>query len=464
MSREKAPSYSKPTERGSTFLKRLLFSIFSLAFVIGGLLSGYIFVVRLKAFLDAPSVLATMADPKAGLAHIIDMVRSSTPGASTAPSTNDDSAPDWRNKERINILLLGVDQRPDEVGSPSRTDTMIIVTIDPYSKSAGMLSLPRDLWVPIPLDDRNPIEDRINTAHFLGEWRKYPGGGPALAKKTVQYNFGVKIHYYAKVDFTGFRRLVDALGGIDIDVPVALYDNEYPTDDYGVTTIYIPKGRQHLNGEQALQYARSRHQDSDFGRMKRQQQVLLALRDRALQLDVIPRLPQLAMEYRDVVKTDISLQEMLALAAIAREIKSDKIIARSIEGSAVNPIRTAMGADILVPVRKEIEKIVSEVFFDARLREEDARVLVLNGAKVPGLASQAAALLERRGFRNVSVGNVEDGHAYEGVTIIDHTGKKYTVGRLADLFKVPPQRIEAGRTLTDTVDITVILGNGVRIP
>ena len=179
-------------------------------------------------------------------------------------------------KERVNILLLGIDQRDNKVDKgPWRTDTMILVSIDPATRSASMLSIPRDLWVTIP----GYGENRINTAHATGDIRKYPGGGVALAKKTVWYTFGVPVHYYVRINFVGFEKMIDAIGGITIDVESAIHDDSYPDQNYGTMVVDIPAGVQHMDGKTALQYARVRHGRNDFDRMKRQQQVILAARD-----------------------------------------------------------------------------------------------------------------------------------------------------------------------------------------
>jgi LCP family protein required for cell wall assembly len=177
-----------------------------------------------------------------------------------------ETAPGALPQERINILLLGVDKRPDE--TYSRTDTMMLVTVDPIAKTAGMLSIPRDLWVSIPGYE----EDRINKAYFLAQRDKYPGGGPALAMKTVQYNLGVPVHYYAQVDFTGFEKIIDTLDVIDIYVPETIDDPTFPDANYGYDPFYIEEGQHHLNGHEAMRYARTRHTSSDFSRAARQQQ------------------------------------------------------------------------------------------------------------------------------------------------------------------------------------------------
>lgn len=275
----------------------------------------------------------------------------------------------WKSKERVNILLLGTDQRPDEKG-PTRTDTMLLLTVDPLSKTAGMLSLPRDTWVKIPLEGGQAREGKVNTAHFYGDLNKYPGGGPALAKKTVENLLGISVHYVARVDFTPFEKMVDALDGVYVDVEKPLKDDEYPTPDYGVKRIFIPAGLQHLDGRTALEYARSRHQDSDFGRMKRQQQVLLAMRDRAMSLGVLTKLPKLVAEFKDMVYTDMAPFEAVALAKLVSEVDSGSVTSRSIDTCCVSPIYTIQGEEALMPNPAAIKKMVAEVFPPNQLPQE----------------------------------------------------------------------------------------------
>jgi LCP family protein required for cell wall assembly len=213
-------------------------------------------------------VLAFIAAVCVSTATLVDVVRSAlaTGPLTSAPpmgglgvGTEHNEYPRWNGKERVNILVLGVDQRPGERG-PWRTDTMIVVSVDPVSKSAGMLSLPRDLWVEIP----GYGQDRINTAYVVGDLNKFPGGGPALAKKTVQYNLGEPIHYYVRVNFLAFQKLIDLIGGVDIYVEQEINDPTYPDMNYGYDPLHIPAGWQHLDGALALKYARTRHASSDF--------------------------------------------------------------------------------------------------------------------------------------------------------------------------------------------------------
>ncbi|MBO9351260.1 MAG: LCP family protein [Thermomicrobium sp.] len=225
--------------------------------------------------------------------------------------------PDWDKKDRINVLLLGVDRR--EAGDVPRADSIIVVTIDPLTKDVGMLSIPRDLLVTIP----GYGQEKINAAYPLG--MSSPLTGPGLLRATIEYNFGIPIHYHAEVDFEGFVRIVDTLGGVVVDVPAPIKDDEYPGEDYNYTRVYFAPGLQQMDGRTALRYVRTRHDDNDFSRGYRQQQVLRALREQGLRLDLLRKAPQLVDALADTVRTDLSPQQVLALAKLGSEIPRERI-------------------------------------------------------------------------------------------------------------------------------------------
>ena len=223
----------------------------------------------------------------------------------------------------MNILLLGSDRRPDE-SAPSRTDAVIIARVDPERHRIALLSLPRDLMVKIP----GYGETRINAAKVWGETYGEPGGGVALARKTVEHLLGVPIDYVIYIDFEGFIGAIDAAGGIIVDVPKELYDPQFPTMDYGYTVAHFLPGPQHMDGATALMYSRIRHSDSDFARMRRQQQVLAgvlaSLRDQNV-FESIERIDEVTAALRDYVRTDIPEERVLGLAWALRDITPDQI-------------------------------------------------------------------------------------------------------------------------------------------
>jgi len=414
--------------------------------VAGGIYSGYLFYTAVKDF---------VAHAQLGMPAL--------PNLEQGRASNED-LPNLA-KERVNILLLGIDKRAQEQG-PSRTDTMIVLTIDPQNKTAGMLSIPRDLWVPIP----GYSENRINTAHFLGERDQYPGGGPALAKKTVQYTLGIPIHYYARINFEGFEKLVDAIGGITIDVKEAIHDDKYPDSNYGYMTIDIPAGVQDMDGKTALQYARARHGGSDFLRARRQQQVLKAIRDKVFSLNIpLTKIPEMLRIVGNSVQTDLSLNEMYALAKLGREIAAEDIKSAVIDESMTTAQVTPDGASVLIPTHVRIREVVNELFGSpvptaaASLSEQEliaqeaAKIEVQNGTLTPGLAQRTAEYLKSLGYLVVSFSNA-DRSDYAMSVIIDYTGKTNTVNLLAKRFHITPENMLRYAGVQSQVDVRLVLG------
>ncbi len=383
--------------------------------------------------------------------------------------------PRWENTERINILMMGIDQREHEQG-PWRTDTMLVLTLDPVTMSGGMLSIPRDLWVPIP----GYAEGRINTAHYVGEIYDYPGGGPALAVKTVRYNLGVPIHHYGRVNFGAFEKLVDLIGGIDIYVEEEINDPTYPDEGYGYDPLYIPAGWQHLNGELALKYARTRHSaGGDFDRAKRQQRVVMAVFEQVTRLDLLPqlapRIPELWRTLQDSVETDLTLDEIVALANMASEIKSENIRYGVIDEHYTQFWTTPDGQQVLIPLRDRMRELRDYIFTTeaplpeqaedpaTRLAQEAAVIKVLNGTTTAGLASLTAEYLEQQGFQVLEPDNADQSD-YAECLIIVYTSKIYTAEYLASLFHLPPTAVIHGPDPNAEHDISLILGADYKPP
>ncbi|HYN88109.1 MAG TPA: LCP family protein [Ardenticatenaceae bacterium] len=247
----------------------------------------------------------------------------------------------------VHVLILGIDERAQEQG-PFRSDTMILAGFRPRERRVALLSIPRDLWVTIP----GYGENRINTAHF---WE-----GPALAKQTVAETFGLPVHYYVKLNFDAFVGIIDALGGIDVEVPEPLHDENYPTADYGVTTVDIPAGPQHFSGEEALIYARSRYSTSDFDRARRQQDVIAAIRRRLLEPGAWVRFPAVARVVLNSVETDMPQTEWLALAVIL--LRAGDVERTVIGPDYVTPFMTSAGGEVLLPRWDLINPVLMELF------------------------------------------------------------------------------------------------------
>lgn len=239
--------------------------------------------------------------------------------------------PEWSGREPINILLLGVDTRIGDTGPP-RSDTIIVVHVDPVAKRVDMLSIPRDLLVEIP----GYYATKINAAYPFGEQdESIPGGGPTLVAQTIEYNFGIPIHYFAEVDIAGMEKVVDTIGGVMIDVPGIVKDDQYPTEDSGYTRVMFTPGLQMMDGVMAVRYARTRHDGGDFSRQTRQQQVLLAIRERALATGLITNLPDIISDLGDSIRTDIlgddpSYRKLYQLARLGQDIGRENIYSHSL--------------------------------------------------------------------------------------------------------------------------------------
>ena len=383
--------------------------------------------------------------------------------------------PRWEGTERVNVLVMGIDQREHEQG-PWRTDTMLVLTIDPVTMSGGMLSIPRDLWVPIPGYE----EGRINTAHYLGEIYDYPGGGPALAAKTVQYNLGVPIHYHARFNFTAFEHLVDLIGGIDVYVSEEISDATYPDEAYGYDPLYIPSGWQHFDGEMALKYARTRHSlGGDFDRAKRQQQVLVAILEQVTRLDLLPQLapraPEVWQTLKDSVVTDLTLDEVIALAQLASEVDSENIRYAVVDENYTQFWSTPDGQQVLIPLRDRIRELRDYIFTtqapspqqvddpSLRLEAEAATVEVLNGTTTEGLAALTADYLGQEGLRVLQADNADRSDYAESLIIV-YTGKTYTAEYVADLLGFPLTAVVHGADPNAEYDISIIVGADYQPP
>lgn len=395
-----------------------------------------------------------------------------TPANPDAPSSliSSEALQPWQGVERINVLLLGIDLRCDEDG-PTHTDTMMVVTIDPVDHTAAALSLPRDLWVSIPNFDLN----RINQAYFLGELNQYPGGGAALAVETVEGILGIPIHYYSAVNFDAFIEFVDLIGGIDIEVPEAIDDPTYPDRCYGFEPFQIQAGTHHLSGAETLKYARTRATfGGDIDRAGRQQQVMLAVRDSILDVDMVPRLivqaPQLWQSFQNNVRTNMPLDTAIQLALLAQDIPQENIQLAVLDHSYVYEQITPDGRQVLVPRREEIRRLRDTLFAPAAIptpaienlqemvRQENVRVAVYNGTATFGLAGDTQAYLLDQGINVVEVGNA-DSATYATSQIIDFSNSQATAIYLAQLLDVPPLNISYGTEPSGDYDILVIIGN-----
>lgn len=388
---------------------------------------------------------------------------------------NADSLQPWSGTERVTILLLGIDQRCDESG-PTHTDSMMLVTVDPMGLSAGVLSLPRDMWVEIPGFE----VDRINQAHYYGEAYEYPGGGPALAVETVEAFLGVRIDYYAAVNFDAFIEVVNEIGGIDVSVTEDIVDESYPDRCYGYDPFEIEAGDHHLGGEMALKYARTRATlGGDVDRAERQQQVVLAVREKVLSLNMIPQLlaksPAIWQTLQNNVRTDMTLEEAVQLALLVQDIPRESIETAVIDYDYVEPSTTPDGRQVLVPNRDYIRQLRNKLFtvpipptpeiqnLPALMAEEKARVAVHNGTPEFGLAGETELFLTTNGIKVTEVDNA-DSATYRTTQIIDYGNHLNTRRFLIQLMGVPPLNVSTGETPAGDYDMLIIIGSDWLVP
>jgi LCP family protein required for cell wall assembly len=331
------------------------------------------------------------------------------PAASGAPTAAPSLVP-WDGTGRLNILLIGTDKRPNE--GTWNTDTLIVASIDPASRQVAMFSLPRDtVGVPLPPIPARSVfgltfASKINSLFGQARARPdlFPGGGYAALKETLGYLYGIPINYFVEVDFTGFKTVVDALGGVTINVQVPVVDDYYP-GEAGTLRVYIPTGVQHMSGSQALVYARSRHGSNDFDRASRQQRVLLSLRQQADFATLIARLPDLVQSTSRAVKTDYPIGKLPQLIDLASRIDIANVRSFVFAPPYYGIEGYPGGIYTLAPNVPRIRAAVASAFdFDPRLEaqrqavaQERAQVWVLNGTGVTGTAAAAAGYLDFRG-------------------------------------------------------------------
>jgi polyisoprenyl-teichoic acid--peptidoglycan teichoic acid transferase len=410
------------------------------------------------------------------------VVASGEEAATPPPLSNipiSDLPPAWDGASRITVLLIGLDYRDWVAGEGApRSDTMMLLTIDPVAKTAGTLSIPRDMWVNIPGFEYS----RINTAYSLGEGSKLPGGGPELAKKTVEQFIGVPIQYYAQVDFSTFVNFINLIGGVDV----------HNTENLRLDPVGGGKdkikltccGMRHLDGGAALAFARCRDEgqgckDGDVGRARRQQQVILGIRNKVLSPEYFPVLVSKAQQFYNEfsagIRTNMPFDVALRLGVLAKDIPIESIKQGVIDYSMVSLDNTTLGgaaASVMKPLPDKIRVLRDEIFTtggaisplsasaDPRttMQADGARVRVLNGSFSPGLDVNTGNYLLSQGVPVTEVGTADG--AYDRTTLVLYGPKLYTLKYLQSVFGVSnPAQIIISPNPSSTVDVEVRLGN-----
>ncbi|WKZ45909.1 MAG: LCP family protein [Anaerolineales bacterium] len=384
--------------------------------------------------------------------------------------------PQWDGGSRVNIAFFGL--RGGDAGGedcPACTDTIILLTVDPVTKTAGMLSIPRDMWVNIPGFGYS----RINTAWTIGEAAKLPGGGPGLAMETVSQFIGVPIHYYVQVDFGTFVSFINLIGGIDVYVDERMVlDPVGPGQDRFVLT---PGDYRHLNGKRALAYARCRDESKgcsggDFGRAKRQRQVILAIRDKVLDPAYFPELiaqaPQIYAEFSSGIHTNMSFEDALKLAMLVEDIPAENIRQGVIDSNMAIPADTTLNgvpASVLRPIPDLIRVLRDEIFVpggpvsplaqgdvESLMQTDEARVRITNNTYSAGLEERTARFLTAQGMQVVEYG-LPTGASTQTKLML-YSSKLYALRYLTELFGVGSPQIFIQPDTTSNVDIEIRIG------
>jgi LCP family protein required for cell wall assembly len=403
-------------------------------------------------------------------------------GASASPDPSATPAatlPPWDGKERLNMLLIGSDQRPKE--GAYNTDTLIVVSIDPATGQVAMFSLPRDtVDVPVPPGPARSLFGRTY-AGKINSWftdirnreGMFPGNdrqrGYNGLKAIMGELYGVDIRWFVEVNFEGFKKVIDALGGVTVNVQIPVVDDRFPGDEGLLTRVYIPTGIQHMNGSQALQYARSRHTSTDFDRGARQQRILLSLREQTDAGALLPRLDSLVGALKSAVKTDIPVAELPRLLALADTVDTKSV--RSFVFAPPTYQEERRSGDprgyVIVPYVDKIRAAVSSAFdvspavIERReaLSEEGATVRVLNGSGKENQASRIAGYLEYHGISASAPNQKPDTRGQAATIVRVYNGAEARIPRtIAFLEAVFDVVAEPVADPTMTTDVLVITG------
>ncbi len=373
----------------------------------------------------------------------------SLPGVATAKRRA------WRPDDRINILFLGLDRRPNEPENASfRSDTMFIASIDTHANRLQLLTIPRDTWADIPYGDvpGDWAQNKINAAYGYGQFYKYPGGGAAAAVAAVEKNFSIDIHHFVVVDWVGFVELIDAVGGIDVDVPADISD--FGTDVLDLFPDQTVKaGLQHMDGARALGYSRVRT-DGDLKRIDRQQLVIQSVANKSVELGYLAKVPELWDAYKHAFRSDIDGAVIPGFALLARQLDLAEIESFSMAPAMYGGI-SEDGQLILLSNTEKLYEIIDRFFADPEFRVEQAVLVLQYPAGQESLAKAAQKHLLAYGIPPEFVRLVKtEGGGEPG--IFDLTGKPYTTEKLGGLFDL--RVLEPNGEMPADADVVLRIG------
>ncbi|OQB05923.1 MAG: putative transcriptional regulator YvhJ [bacterium ADurb.Bin212] len=361
---------------------------------------------------------------------------------------------------RINVVMLGMGGANHPGGT--LTDSIMVISLNPEEKSFAMLSIPRDLYVPIP---GTKYSRKINEVYKIGEDKK-DGSGGEFAKEAIGAVLDLPIHYYVTVDFYGFVKVVDSVGGLVVDVDKALYDPLFPDDDMkGYNPFYVKAGSQKMNGTTALKYARSRQTSSDFDRAARQQKVIEALRNKLSESGYLTNpknLVSLLNIVSDHLRTDFTPDEVVALAGLVKDMDFSKTVSKVLSNGADGELvsDSSSGTYVLMPKGGDwsvVQRVAHEIFTDPDLKKESAKIEVLNGTSVAGQAGKLAETLKSYNYNVVSIAT---GDAVAKTSIIDYSDGKnpITISFLEKRLGVKAVQKSKEKS-SASVDISILIGD-----
>jgi len=462
----RGPSYDRgdASRPARLLLSLAIFAgLFAFAFGIG----------RLSLSESASAALATIGN----LPFIAQMHLIVSPDRQMAGETDD----------RVNVLLLGMGGEGHD--GPLLTDTIVLMSLKPSTSQVALMSIPRDLLVPLPKYGWR----KINAANAFGELET-AGRGADFSRTALEGLFGMDIPYYVRIDFNGFKKIIDDLGGIDIYVDRSFTDHNYPTTDHDVQTISFAAGWQNMNGEEALKYTRSRHgnngEGSDFARAKRQQKVLAAIKEKVMTFQVVKNpamVSNLLADLQSNIATNLQVGEILRLAKFGRTVDPSTIVHKVIDDRPGSPLVASQygGAYVLVPRNDDwtgLRELASGVFGSETDLKIDPvpekttaaanqpgsakikpRVEILNGSGQTGLARDVAGKLTALGFTVVRIGNA-DTFEFDKTMVYDLTdgAMSNSIANLKEALNDTQIDTKPSRRLSPAdrtgIDIVVILG------
>ena len=441
-------------------LTRVVFAVFLVLALVTG-------VVAFNLARNLTSSMTILNLPGIALNSAKTTVQPGAAAASGSQASAITSEP-WDGTSRVTILIMGLDYRDWQSGDTPHSDTMILLSVDPITKAASMLSIPRDTWVNIPGFEYG----RINEAYFNGAAYKLPGGGPELARQTVEQFIGIPVQYYAVIDFGAFIKFIDEIGGVKVKPNEQVKIEKFGG---GQEQVLEPGKTYQLDGGLALAYARERHTSGgDIDRANRQQEVILAIRKRILQFDSLPELiskaPALYQDISAGILTNLNLVDALKLGVLGVQMDSKNIKRGVIDYNMVIQTKSPEGEAILKPIPDKIRELRDKLFATAGSRspiavpnpgstlvkDEAARVVIWDGSGVPGLADRTAEYLRSEGINVIQIADA-GGYA-PGTKIEIFNGKPNTVNFLAQRMGVASANIWNTYDPSQGLDVRVTIG------